>query len=68
MAKYNIYLATEAQADYINRNLYTTEIHNMNASQVMEAWHGGKLTVSQVEQWQQKHGVYFDNTGKVVSV
>ena len=57
--------ATEAQADYINRNLYTKEIHAMNAAMVMEAWHTGKLTVNQVVQWQQKHGVYFDNAGNV---
>ncbi len=58
--------ATAAQADYINRNLYTSEIHNMSATQVMQAWHAGKLTVNQVVEWQEKHGVYFDNAGNVM--
>lgn len=49
--------ATPAQADYINRNLYTSDIHNMNASQIRAAWSAGELTVNQVVEWQTRHGV-----------
>lgn len=49
--------ATPAQADYINRNLYTSDIHSMNASQIRAAWSAGELTVNQVVEWQTRHGV-----------
>lgn len=52
--------ATPAQADYINRFLYTDEIHNMSAAQVTRAWYAGELTVNQVTEWQTRHGVILD--------
>lgn len=54
--------ATEDQADYINRFLYTSEIHNMNAAQVLQAWKNQELTVHQVVTWQQRHGVILEAT------
>ena len=60
--------ATEAQADYINRFLYTSEIHNMNAAQVWRAWKNQELTAHQVTTWQQRHGITFDPAGNVMEV
>ena len=54
--------ATPDQADYINRFLYTDEIHNMNAAQVTRAWRAGELTVSQVVEWQTRHAVTLEVT------
>ena len=52
--------ATQAQADYINRYLYTEDIHNMSAAQVTQAWHAGDLTVNQVIEWQTRHAVVLE--------
>ena len=52
--------ATPAQADYINRMLYTSDIHNMTAAQVKTAWSAGELTVNQVIEWQTRHGVILE--------
>ena len=52
--------ATEDQADYINRHLYTSDIHNMTAAGILAAWRNQELTVYQVETWQQRHGVILE--------
>lgn len=52
--------ATEAQADYINRFLYTSDIHNMDAAGILAAWRNQELTVHQVYTWQQRHGVILE--------
>jgi hypothetical protein len=49
--------ATEAQADYINRFLYTSDIHNLTAAGILAAWRNQELTMHQVLTWQQRHGV-----------
>lgn len=54
--------ATPAQADYINRFLYTDEIHNMTADGIRAAWSAGELTIQQVYTWQQRHGVTLEVT------
>lgn len=54
--------ATPGQADYINRFLYTDDIHNMTAAQVTQAWHAGDLTINQVAEWQTRHGVTLEVT------
>lgn len=54
--------ATEAQADYINRHLYTSDIHNMDAAGILAAWKNQELTVFQVETWQQRHNVILEVT------
>jgi hypothetical protein len=38
---------------------YTPEIDAMTAAQVWAAWKNQKLTVGQVETWQQRHKHYF---------
>lgn len=60
--------ATADQADYINRFLYTSEIHNMSAAQLWAAWENQELTVYQVLTWQQRHGITLDSTGKIMEV
>lgn len=54
--------ATDEQADYINRFLYTDEIHNMTADGIRAAWSAGELTIHQVYTWQQRHGVTLEAT------
>lgn len=49
--------ATPAQAAFIDRMLYTSDIHNMSARQVLNAWNVGDITMNQVLIWQQRHGV-----------
>lgn len=52
--------ATPAQADYINRMLYTDDIHNMTAEQIRAAWSAGELTINQIVEWQTRHGVILE--------
>jgi hypothetical protein len=52
--------ATEAQADYINRHLYTSDIHNMDAAGILAAWKNQEVTMHQVLTWQQRHGVILE--------
>jgi hypothetical protein len=52
--------ATEAQADYINRFLYTSDIHNLDAAGILAAWRNQELTMHQVLTWQQRHGVILE--------
>lgn len=54
--------ATEAQADYINRHLYTSDIHNLTAAGILAAWKNQELTMHQVLTWQQRHGVILEAT------
>ena len=54
--------ATSEQADYINRFLYTSDIHNMTADGIRAAWSAGELTMNQVLTWQQRHGVILEVT------
>lgn len=54
--------ATPAQVDYLNRIMYTDEIHAMNAAQVRAAWSAGEITVNQVTEWQTRHGVILEVT------
>lgn len=54
--------ATEAQTDYINRFLYTSDIHNMDAAGILAAWRNQELTVHQVVTWQQRHGIILEVT------
>ena len=54
--------ATPEQADYINRFLYTEDIHNMTADGIRTAWSAGELTIHQVYTWQQRHGVIMEVT------
>ena len=49
--------ATEAQADYINRFLYTSDIHNLTAAGILAAWKNNELTVNQILTWQQRHRI-----------
>jgi hypothetical protein len=59
--------ATQDQADYIGRTWYRPDIHAMNAAQAWAAWKDQRLTVGQLSTWQQRHGIYFDPEGKIVS-
>jgi hypothetical protein len=52
--------ADAAQVDYINRFLYTSDIHNMDAAGILAAWKNNELTVHQVYTWQQRHGVILE--------
>jgi hypothetical protein len=52
--------ATEAQADYINRFLYTSDIHNLDAAGILAAWKNQEITMHQVLTWQQRHGVILE--------
>lgn len=52
--------ATEDQADYINRFLYTSDIHNLTAAGILAAWHNQEVTMHQVLTWQQRHGVILE--------
>lgn len=52
--------ATEAQADYIKRFLYTSDIHNLDAAGILAAWRNQELTMHQVLTWQQRHGVILE--------
>lgn len=54
--------ATEDQADYINRFLYTSDIHNLTAAGILAAWRNQELTMHQVLTWQQRHGVILEVT------
>lgn len=58
--------ATQDQADLIEKIWYRADIHSMNAAQVWAAWKTQKITVGQLATWQQRHGINFDPTGKVV--
>lgn len=49
--------ATEEQADYINRFIYTSDIHNLSAAGILAAWKNNELTVNQILTWQQRHGI-----------
>ena len=49
--------ATEAQADYINRFLYTSDIHNLTAAGILAAWRNQEVTMHQVLTWQQRHRI-----------
>lgn len=40
-------------------------IDNMTAAQIWAAWKAQELTVGQVADWQQRHGIYFDERGNV---
>ena len=57
MKEYHIVAATEDQADYINRFIYTSDIHNMDAARILAAWKNQELTVYQMLEWQTRHGV-----------
>lgn len=52
--------ADAAQVDYINRFLYTSDIHNLTAAGILAAWKNNKLTMHQVLTWQQRHGVILE--------
>lgn len=54
--------ATPDQVDYIDRHIYTSDIHNMDAAGILAAWKNQELTVYQVETWQQRHGVTLEVT------
>ena len=54
--------ATEDQADYINRHLYTSEIHKLDAAGILAAWRNQEVTMHQVLTWQQRHGVILEVT------
>ena len=54
--------ATEEQADYINRFLYTSDIHNLTAAGILTAWRNQEVTMHQVLTWQQRHGVILEAT------
>lgn len=54
--------ADAAQVDYINRFLYTSDIHNMDAAGILAAWRNQELTVHQVYTWQQRHGIILEVT------
>lgn len=53
--------ATPGQVEYIERMLYTSEIHNMTAEQIRAAWSANRLTVHQVVEWQTRHGIVLEN-------
>lgn len=54
--------ATPDQADYINRHLYTSDIHNLDAAGILAAWRNQEVTMHQVLTWQQRHGVILEVT------
>lgn len=54
--------ATPDQADYINRFLYTSAIHNLDAAGILAAWRNQEVTMHQVLTWQQRHGVILEVT------
>ena len=54
--------ATPDQADYINRHLYTSTIHNLDAAGILAAWRNQEVTMHQVLTWQQRHGVILEAT------
>jgi hypothetical protein len=54
--------ATPDQADYINRHIYTSEIHNLDAAGILAAWYNQEVTMHQVLTWQQRHGVTLEVT------
>lgn len=54
--------ATPDQADYINRHLYTSAIHNLTAAGILAAWRNQEVTMHQVLTWQQRHGVILEVT------
>lgn len=58
--------ADQEQADWINRNLYTEDMHRMSAAQAWAAWKTGRLTMGQLATWQERHGVYFSPAGEVL--
>jgi hypothetical protein len=37
--------------------------HRTTAAQIWAAWKAQHLTVGQVAEWQQRHGIYFDQEG-----
>lgn len=52
--------ANAAQVDYINRFIYTSDIHNLSAAGILAAWKNQELTMHQVLTWQQRHGVILE--------
>lgn len=59
--------ATAAQAETINKIVYTREIHNMNAATVWQAWKTQKITMGQLAIWQERHKIYFDPDGNATT-
>lgn len=56
--------ATAEQVAYINKTWYNADIHALTAAEAWEAWTAGRLTVGQLATWQERHGIYFDATGR----
>lgn len=57
--------ATPDQAETINRTAYTAEIDRYTPAQAWAAWSGQRLTVGQMEIYQERHGLRFDSLGRV---
>jgi hypothetical protein len=57
--------ATPAQVEYINKNIYTAQIDSYTAAEAWQAWKAGRLTVGQLAEWQQQHGIYFTPAGRI---
>ena len=57
--------ATPDQAEYINKTWYRAEIDALPAFEVWQAWRAGRLTVGQLATWQQRHGIYFSESGRI---
>ena len=55
----------EKKMTYEQRTTYTREIHNMTAAQIWAAWKAQEITVGELADWQQRHGIYFDQEGNV---
>lgn len=48
---------------YEQRTTYTPEIHEMEASQIWDAWRQQKITAYHLATWQQRHNYYFTSNG-----
>ena len=51
----------------LGRVWYSPEIDAMNAAQAWAAWKGQRLTVGQLETWQERHGLRFSPAGEVIA-
>jgi hypothetical protein len=42
-----------------------TWLYSLTAAQVWAAWKNQKITAGELADWQQRHGIYFDQEGNV---
>lgn len=58
--------ATEEQAAFINKILYTRKIDAYTPPEAWQAWKNGVISVWQLATWQERHNIYFSPEGAAI--